>query len=233
VRVHAITNAAAQVFTANLLLATGATPSLTIAADEVAAFTERAEALLINLGTLDEERRAAIPRAIATARSQRKLWVLDPVFVDASPPRLDFAKLCLTYGPTILRCNAGEFMALAEEDASPDHVRAFARGQGCVVALTGPTDIVSDGERIIAIYNGHPLMTRVTAMGCAATALLAAFSALHDDALEAAAAALLVTGIAGEIAAEQAKGPGSFQPTFLDTLFALDPVTLTARGRHS
>jgi hypothetical protein len=94
-RVHAITNAAAQAFTANLLLAAGAIPSLTVAPDEVADFTRSAGALLVNLGTLDADRRAAIPRAIAAARASGIPWVLDPVFVDASPPRLALARLCL------------------------------------------------------------------------------------------------------------------------------------------
>ena len=86
-RVHAITNAAAQVLTANLILAAGGTPSLTIAPEEITAFTSRADALLVNLGTLDGDRRAAIPWGIAAAKAQGKPWVLDPVFVDASPPR--------------------------------------------------------------------------------------------------------------------------------------------------
>ena len=91
-RVHAITNAAAQTFTANLLLAAGGIPSLTIAPEEVASFTSRSAALLVNLGTLDSDRRAAIPQAIGTAQDQAKPWVLDPVFVEASPPRLEYAR---------------------------------------------------------------------------------------------------------------------------------------------
>src|SRR3954469_17777954 len=94
-RVHAITNAAAQVVTANLLLAAGGTPSLTAAPNEITAFAARADALLVNLGTLDTDRRASIPWAVATVRLQGKPWVLDPVFVEASPPRLDLARLCV------------------------------------------------------------------------------------------------------------------------------------------
>src|SRR5918995_1205900 len=101
-RVHAITNAAAQVLTANLLLAAGGTPSLTTAPDEAAAFAGRAGALLVNLGTLDRDRRAAIPEAIAAARAAGRPWILDPVFVDASPPRLAFAHALLNRRPAIL-----------------------------------------------------------------------------------------------------------------------------------
>lgn len=232
-RVHAITNAAAQTFTANLLLAAGGIPSLTIAPEEVPAFTERSAALLINLGTLDHDRRTAIPEAIATAIKSAKPWVLDPVFVEASPARLDFAHTCLAGRPAALRCNANEFAALSGSEADPEAIASFARVHSTVIALTGPVDFVTDGVTSFHIENGHPLMTRVTAMGCAGTALIAAFVALHANALEAAAAALLVTGLAGEIAAQDAKGPGSFQPAFLDALFNLDAQTLIAHGRVS
>jgi len=232
-RVHAITNAAAQTLTANFLLAAGGIPSLTVAPKEVSAFTSRSAALLINLGTLDNDRRAAIPQAIETARARAMPWVFDPVFVDASPSRLDFARSCLAMKPCVLRCNAGEFAAFADSEASPAEVQSFAKAHASVVALTGPVDLVTDGSRMIRIENGHSLMTRVTAMGCAGTALIAAFTALHASALEAAAAALLVSGVAGEIAALEAKGPGTFQPAFLDALYNLDHATLLAHGRFS
>jgi hydroxyethylthiazole kinase len=231
-RVHAITNAAAQVLTANLLLAAGGTPSLTAASDEVSAFAGRAGALLVNLGTLDAERRAAIPTAVEAARAAGRPWVLDPVFVDASPPRLAFARDLLRERPAILRCNGDEFAALAERPAEPAAVAAFARAHG-VVAVTGETDLITDGKRRFAVANGHPLMGRVTAVGCAGAALLAAFAALEPDALTAAAAASLVVGVAGEIAGERASGPGSFPVAFLDALHALDGRTLAIRARVS
>lgn len=230
-RVHAITNAAAQVLTANLVLAAGGAPSLTVAAEEIVAFAARADALLVNLGTLDHERRAAIPWAVAAARARAKPWVLDPVFVEASPARLALAQLCLAGAPCVLRCNRAEFVALAGVEASPARLAEFARTTGSVVALTGPSDWVSDGERFLSVDNGHLLMTRVTAMGCAATALVAAFAALTEDGFEAAGAALLVVGVAAELAAEAAAGPGTFQPAFLDALHGLDAAQLRARAR--
>jgi hydroxyethylthiazole kinase len=232
-RVHAITNAAAQVPTANLLLAAGGTPSLTISPEEVAAFATRADALLVNLGTLDNDRIAAIPIAIAAAKAQGRPWLLDPVFVDASPPRLDLARKLLAKRPTVIRCNTREFVALSGRDASPENLARYAAELRIVIALTGAVDWISDGERFVAIQNGHPLMTRVTAMGCAVTALVAAFSALKGDGFTAAAAALLVAGIAAEVAAETAAGPGSFQPAFLDALHDLDEAQLRARARVS
>jgi hydroxyethylthiazole kinase len=231
-RVHAITNAAAQVLTANLLLAAGAIPSLTAAADEVPAFVTRAGALLINLGTLDGERRAAIPWAIASARAAARPWVLDPVFVDASPARRDLARLCLAGHPSVLRCNAAEFAALAEREPTVEGVREYAAALQAVVALTGPVDHVTDGTRSLLIENGHALMARTTAMGCAATALVAAFVALApEDMLGAAAAALVVIGVAGEMAGETAGGPGSFPAAFLDVVDALDPAIIERRAR--
>jgi len=233
IRVHAITNAAAQVFTANLLLAAGAIPSLTHASDEVEAFTARADALLVNLGTLDTERRAGIVAAIETAHANHKPFILDPVFVDRSPPRLAWAKTLLTERPAILRCNGAEFEALCGARADEDALNASAREWRCVIAQTGETDIVTDGARVARIANGHPLMTRITAMGCAGTALAAAFAALEADAFTAAAAALLCLGVAGEVAATQASGPGSFQPAILDALYSLDADTLRAKARLS
>ncbi len=233
VRVHAITNSAAQVLTANLLLAAGAVPSLTHAEDEVGAFVRRADALLVNLGTLDTERRSSIPIAVAAARAHRKPFILDPVFVERSPTRLERAKVLLHERPVILRCNAGEFEALRGAAASEEGVAEAARDWGCVIALTGETDLVADGKRLTRIANGHPLMTRITAMGCAGTALAAAFAALEPDAHLAASAALLCLGIAGEVAAGRSSGPGSFQPAFLDALYALDADTLTTQARLS
>jgi len=230
-RIHAITNAAAQVFTANLLLAAGAIPSLTHARDEVEAFTQRADALLVNLGTLDEERKIAIPRAMAAAHEAGRPVVLDPVFVDRSPPRLAFACELLAAQPAILRCNAAEFEALTGASANPDTLRGEASRRGCVIALTGAVDFVTDGERFFEIRNGHPLMARITAMGCAGTALIAAFASREADTLIAASSALLALGIAGEIAGSRAAGPGSFQPAFLDALYALDGATIAQSAR--
>lgn len=230
-RVHCITNAAAQVFTANLLLAASAIPSLTIAADEVPFFVTKSATLLVNLGTLDAERRASILVAIAAAKSEHKPWVLDPVFVEASPPRLQMATELLAHQPTILRCNAPEFEALSHGPFDVESLARFARNKRVTMALTGTTDHVTDATRLAKIENGHPVMRQTTAMGCAGTALIAAFAALDADPFIAATCGLLVLGVAGEIAAAQADGPGSFVPAFLDTLAALTPEQLAKTAR--
>lgn len=228
-RVHCITNAVAQNFTANVLLAIGAVPSMTIAPDEVAAFAARADALLVNLGTFDPERRAAAEAAIGQIGLAAKSWVIDPVLIDRSPPRADYARTLLALRPAAIRMNAAEFGALSGE-ASP---RDFARQQRSVVAITGETDLVTDGERTVRIANGHPLMARVTAMGCAESALVAAILAVAPDPLKAVAAALLIFGIAGDIAGEAANGPGTFGVHILDALFNLDRAAIRARAKVS
>lgn len=228
-RVHCITNAVAQNFTANVLLAAGAIPSMTIARNEVAAFATRADALLVNLGTFDAERRAAADTAIAEMRAAAKPWVLDPVLIDRSPPRAAYARGLLAHGPVAIRMNAAEFAALSGDGSPQD----FAKVQRSVVAITGETDLVTDGETMVRIANGHPLMARVTAMGCAESALVAAALALQPDPLTAVATALLVFGVAGDIAGETANGPGSFGVHFLDALFNLDREAIRGRAKVS
>jgi hydroxyethylthiazole kinase len=226
-RVHCITNAVAQSFTANVLLATGAVPSMTMSPAEVGDFAARADALLVNLGTFDGDRRAAAEAAIAQVRGRGVSWVLDPVLIDRSPPRAAYARSLLLRDPAAIRLNAAECDALFGT-ASP---QAFAARQKTVVARTGETDLISDGARSLRIGNGHPLMARVTAMGCAESALVAAALAVEPDPFAAVAAALLIFGIAGDIAAEGAKGPGSFAVHILDVLFNLDGAEICARAK--
>jgi hydroxyethylthiazole kinase len=234
-RVHCITNAVAQTFTANMLLAAGAVPSMTIARKEVRAFAARADAVLINLGTFDPERQQASLAAIAVANKSGIPWVLDPVFIERSPPRAAFAKKLLTRKPRALRLNAAEFGALSgarnSDTTGGAAVARFAKGRNTIVGLTGAQDFIHDGNRLTVIANGHPLMARVTAMGCVASALVAAALAVEPDAWKATAAALTAVGVAGEIAAERARGPGSFVPEILDAVYALDRDTLIKNAK--
>jgi hydroxyethylthiazole kinase len=232
-RVHCLTNAVAQHFTANVLLAIGATPSMTMSAEEVETFVRGANALLINLGTLDAERRRSMTLAVETAQAASIPWVLDPVKVDRSPARADFARSLLAKAPRAMRLNAGEFAALADAPAGRDAVHAFAGRRAMTVAVTADVDIVSDGTQTIEIRNGHPLMSQVTAMGCAESAVLAACLAVETNPLLAVSAALLTFGIAGEIAAQRARGPGSFAVEILDALYILDAAMLRQRAKVS
>jgi hydroxyethylthiazole kinase len=230
-RVHCITNAVAQNFTANVLLAAGCVPSMTLSGEEIAAFVARSKALLVNLGTFDRERRAATKIALETARQGNVPWVLDPVFIDRSAPRATFARDLVARAPTAIRLNRAEFSALADSEPSREALAAYAREQKTVIALSGETDWIGDGERLASISNGHAFMSKVTAMGCAASALAAACVAVELDAWRATAGALVIIGVAGELAGAKAEGPGSFAVAILDALHNLDGTTLTARAR--
>jgi hydroxyethylthiazole kinase len=229
-RIHCITNSVAQTFTANTLLAAGAVPSMTLAADEIGAFVARADALLVNLGTLDAERREATAAALEVAAERRIPWVLDPVFIDRSEARAIYAKSLVAQNPDALRLNGTEFAVLSGSEPDDAALTRYALETLAVMALTGTVDRITDGAQHIAIENGHPLMARVTAMGCAASALTAAFLAVESDALAAVASALLCFGVAGGLAGERAEGPGSFPAALLDALYALDKQKLEEKA---
>jgi len=230
-RVHCITNTVAQAYTANMLLAAGAVPSMTFDADEIGGFVAGADALLVNLGTCDVERRKAI--GVALGGLGAKPWVLDPVFVDRAQPRATFAAELVTRRPTVVRLNAAEFLTMAGAPVGPEALARYARDNTLVVALSGRADMVTDGTRTATIENGHEWMARVTAMGCAGSALLAACLAVEPDAWRASVVAMLILGIAGEVAATRSHGPGTFAVAILDAVYALDRATLIQHARIS
>jgi hydroxyethylthiazole kinase len=232
-RIHCVTNSVAQQYTANMLLATGAVPSMTISPAEIGAFVAGADALLVNLGTFDNERSSAISVALNAAVERGIPWLLDPVFVERSPGRAQFARDVVARRPAAVRLNHAEFAALAGSPAAGDNPARFASERGTVVALTGGVDIIADAKRRITIANGDPLMGLVTAMGCAGSALVCAALAVEDDAWLATTAALTAFGVAGEIAAQKAQGPGSFAMEIIDALHGLDRAALRARVRVS
>ena len=227
-RVHCITNTVAQHYTANMLLAAGAVPSMTLSPQEIGAFVTGADALLVNLGTFDVERRAAIEAALGVAEEASKPWLLDPVFIERSPARAEFARGLLRRKPSVVRLNQAEFAALSGDDQSGDAPARVAKSHGTIVALTGHVDTVADGARRVTIANGDPLMGQVTAMGCAGSALVCAALAVEPDAWLATIAALAAFGVAGEVAARDADGPGSFAIAIIDALHGLDGATLRA-----
>ena len=157
--------------------------------------------------------------------------MLDPVFIDRSEPRAAYARSLVAQRPRAIRLNRAEFAALADADADDATLTRYALDTRAVMALTGTIDRITDGAQSFAIENGHPLMARVTAMGCAASALAAAFVAIESDPFVASAAALLCFGVAGGIAGERASGPGGFPAALLDALYAIDEKTLTEKAR--
>ncbi len=232
--VHCMTNIVVAGFTANVLLAIGASPAMVENPDESGEFAAIASALLINLGTLSPSVETAMRQAAAAARQAGTPWVLDPVAVGALAHRSRLAAELLADGPAIVRGNASEIMSLAGLEgaggrgvdslaASEQAIEAaagLARRIGGAVAVSGEVDLLTDGARVLVIPGGDPLMTRVTGVGCALGAVMAACVAVADP-LEAAASASALFAAAGERAAETKPGPGSFAVGLLDVLCEL------------
>lgn len=230
-RVHCLTNPVAMTLSANLLLAAGAVPSMTSDPEAQADFVRGSAALVVNLGMLDGQRLAAARAAAPLARQLGRPWLLDPVKVERSPDRLAAARGLVALRPAVVRANAAEAAALAGAGRQAV-ASSFAAEHSCTLAVTGAVDLVTDGARTARIANGSPLMDRVTAMGCAASALAGAFLAVEPrDAFAATVAALLTVGVAGDVAAERCGGPGSFVPAFLDAVYVMDADTLAERAR--
>ncbi|AEV38642.1 Hydroxyethylthiazole kinase [Pseudovibrio sp. FO-BEG1] len=210
VRVHCLTNSVAQSITANIMLACNIVPSMTAAHDEIPAFVEGVDGLLVNLGTLDGKRRHGIRLGLENAAKKSIPVVLDPVKVDRTDIRMEFAKDILQDNISILKANMTESAGLSG-----------AVREDTLLARTGNEDAVFGREATYTIGNGHAYMDKVTGIGCALGGVLAGFAAVEPDQELAVVAALAVYGVCGEIAAEQANGPGSFTPAFIDTLYGL------------
>ncbi|NQT85973.1 hydroxyethylthiazole kinase [bacterium] len=243
--VHNITNYVVMNSTANALLAIGASPVMAHALEEVAEMAAIAQALVINIGTLSPPWVASMQTAVRVAGIRGIPWVLDPVGAGATTLRTETARMLLADGrPTIVRGNGSEIMALQgaaaatkgvdsvhSGDDALDAARALASEYQCVVSVSGAVDAVTDGQVVVRVANGHALMPRVTGLGCTASALTGAFAAVDASPIEAAAHAMAVMGIAGELAAEKADGPGTLQLHFLDALYGLSDDDVASRLR--
>ena len=226
-RVHGLTNTVAQAFTANVLLAIGAVPTMTGAAEEVAEFVAGSRALYVNLGTMDAARRAGIDEGVSVARRHGVPWILDPAHCEAATTRVTYARSLLARGPALLRLNAREYAALFGDAEPLDAVRKT----DCPILRTGVTDHLTDGSRSLALSNGVDWQDRVTAIGCAGTAIMAAFLAVGCSAWDAAIGGATVMNVAAEMAAERARGPGSFAVELIDSLHAIAEDDIVARIR--
>ncbi|SFJ85096.1 hydroxyethylthiazole kinase [Desulfomicrobium apsheronum] len=243
--IHNITNFVVMNYTANALLACGASPVMAHAENEVEEMVAYAGALVLNIGTLTDVWVAAMLKAGRRATALGKPIILDPVGSGATTLRTETAKSILAWTKvSVVRGNASEILSLAGQNAatkgvdSTDSIEdaakaagALARELGTTLAITGPTDLVTDGRRTLVIEGGHSLMPCVTGTGCSATALVGAFHAVDPDPVSAAASALAFLGVAGERAGALAAGPGSFQIHLLDALFNLTPEDLARECR--
>lgn len=241
--VQIITNHVAMNITANVLLAAGASPAMVHAEEEAGEFAGLARAVVVNIGTLSSPWVVGMKRAAAAASAGGKPWVLDPVAHFATAFRRRTVGELMALRPSVVRANASEILALAGSasagqgvDSGDSVERAeaaahrLALAHHAVIAVTGAIDFVTDGKRSARVEGGSPLMPKVTALGCALSALCGAFAAVAPDELfDATLAALAMFAAAGDAAGRGAAGPGSFAVAFLDALSALDGGALAGR----
>ncbi|MBO0779722.1 MAG: hydroxyethylthiazole kinase [Ktedonobacteraceae bacterium] len=238
--IHHITNQVVMNDTANITLAIGALPVMAHAVEEVEEMVGLAGALVLNIGTLFPAQIEAMVLAGKRAHTLGIPVVLDPVGAGATRLRTQTAlRLLADLHIAVVRGNAAEVGALvgvAGETRGVESItvaadkeqlaRDAARELGCVVAITGARDVVSDGQRQAQIDNGHPLLATITGSGCMATSMVGAFLAVAPDAFNAATAALVALGLAGEAAAPRSGGPGTFRSHLLDAVAALDAAQM-------
>ena len=243
--IHNITNYVVMNNTANALLALGASPVMAHAGEEVADMVALAGTLVVNIGTLSEPWIKAMEKALIKAKEIGVPIVLDPVGAGATPYRTKTVlNLLALVDPAVIRGNASEILAIAgaqtrtkgvdsvaSSGSALDAARWLSGAHRCAVCVSGEQDLIIEGDHIVTIHNGHPMMPRVTGLGCTASALCGAFLAVNTSSFAAASHAMAVMGIAGEIAGEEVKGPGSFQVRFLDILYALSESDITSRIR--
>lgn len=248
--VHNITNYVVMESTANGLLAIGASPIMAHAIDEVDDVVKIASSLVLNIGTLSPSWVQGMLVALKAANSKDIPVILDPVGAGATSYRTETAHSILKHGTVAaIRGNASEIAALSGiqsiEDRTltkgvdsllnaidcRDQAKIVASRNNCVVWMSGATDVITDGQSTIIIDHGHPLMSKVTGMGCLATAMTGAFLVVNKNRLRGCAHAAFVMGITGEIAAEKCKGTGSFKVEFIDALYSLSLNEIEERMR--
>lgn len=238
--IHNITNFVVMNYTANALLAMGASPVMAHAHNEVEEMVSLAGALVINIGTLTDEWVNAMIAAGKKATERGIPIILDPVGSGATSLRTNSAKRIIDETRiSVIRGNASEILSLRHEesttkgvdtihsvDEAADTAKTLAQELDTTLAITGPTDLITDGERAVRVHNGHRLMGYVTGTGCTATVTIGAFLTVDNDPITAAATALAFFGLAGEEAARSASAPGSFMIALIDALYTITPAQL-------
>ncbi|KAK6929653.1 Hydroxyethylthiazole kinase [Dillenia turbinata] len=243
--IQCITNYVSMDLMANTLLAAGASPAMVHTLEELSDFTPHIHALCVNVGTLSPDWVPSMKLAAQLASQLGKPWVLDPVAAGATEFRIRVCLELVGLKPTVIRGNASEILALSKASVarsskgvdssheSTDAVEAavsLAQASGSIVAVSGAVDIVTDGNRVVGAHNGVPMLQKITATGCAVTALIAAFVAVDPShAFEATTSALSLFGVAAELGMDMAKGPASLRMHLIDSLYALDQATVLQR----
>ncbi|KAI3683370.1 hypothetical protein L1987_83873 [Smallanthus sonchifolius] len=242
--IQCITNLVSMDLMANTLLAAGASPAMIHSILEIPDFTPHTQAVLINVGTLTPEWLPAMKAAGGLANQLGKPWVLDPAAVGASSFRLKACLELIELKPTVIRGNGSEIISLSmasigstkgadslhESSDAVEAAKSLAKSSGAIVGVSGSVDFVTDGQRVVGAHNGLPMMQKITASGCAVTALIAAFVAIDPTRpFEATASAFSVFSLAGEIGMGLAKGPASLRMHLVDSLHGLDQETVLER----
>jgi hydroxyethylthiazole kinase len=239
--IHNITNYVVMEQTANALLAVGASPIMAHAIEEIEEIESLASALVLNIGTPSQDWIPSIHAAIKVANHRNIPVVFDPVGAGATNFRTEIARnLINNFKISVIRGNPSEIASLFSNEfttrgvdsayhASEIHeiAKALAKKYGTIISMSGESDFITDGDRILQVNNGHKMMTQLTGTGCTATAITGAMLTAGDDALHCAAAAMVLNGIAGEIARKNSQGLGSFRMHYLDTLTTMDEHLIT------
>lgn len=232
--VHQITNYVTVNDCANMTICFGASPVMSHAPEDVADMIKIAGVLVLNIGTLDEKQIEGMLTAANEAIKCDIPIVLDPVGAGATPYRTQTAERFMNEFPiAVVKGNAGEISTLAGISATvrgvdsgsisgdPKEIaRKCAEEYGCTAVISGAEDIISDGKRVVGVVNGVPMMGKISGTGCMASAVCGACAAVSDP-VDGCIAAMAALGIAGEKAAQTAKGPGSFRPAFFDAAASL------------
>jgi len=231
--VHNVTNFVVMNNTANALLAVGASPIMAHAKSEIKEMVAISNAVVINIGTLDEYWSDSMLIAAEEAHRTNKTWILDPVGAGATSFRDEVLAKLLQFKPTVIRGNASEIIALAkanktitkgvdstaESNEAINAAKYLVENYQSVVCISGATDIIIDDKETYFVENGHPLMTKVTGLGCSASAIVGAFATISENKTESTVASMSLLGIAGELSEKISNGPGSLQMNILDKLY--------------
>ncbi|SNS25085.1 hydroxyethylthiazole kinase [Anaerovirgula multivorans] len=244
--IQAITNYVTINDCANILLAIGASPAMCEATDEAYEFSQISNAVYLNIGTFTKEQELAMPLAVKGADEKKIPVVLDPVGCGAIPRRIDYINKLRKFGKIhVIKGNLGEIKSLLGVDSKVRGVdsiddgtdgvevcKRLAKKWSCIVAATGKTDIITDGEKVCLVNNGTEMLTKITGAGCMVGALTAGFCGANDDLLIATAASHLVMSLAGEKAVKAKEGnlPGTFRMKLFDEIYQIDEAAIEQGG---